>query len=124
MSNTNKFEYSYSAKEQEEIKKIRQKYTPREEDKMQLLRKLDESVTVKGTLLSLIVGIISALILGFGMSCCLVWGNSLLALGIAAGIIGIIGVSLAYPLYSLVTARERERLAPQILLLADELMKK
>ena len=35
------FRYTYSAKDQEEIRSIRQKYVPREEDKMERLRRLD-----------------------------------------------------------------------------------
>lgn len=43
-----KFTYTYSAAEQEEVKKIRQKYLRPEENKMEQLRKLDESVTKRG----------------------------------------------------------------------------
>ena len=35
------FEYTYSAKQQEEVEAIRKKYLPKEEDKMETLRKLD-----------------------------------------------------------------------------------
>ena len=35
------FTYTYSAKQQEEIRNIRKKYLPREEDKMEQLRRLD-----------------------------------------------------------------------------------
>ena len=40
------FEYTYSAKRQEEIEAIKNKYLPPKEDKMEQLRKLDTSVTV------------------------------------------------------------------------------
>lgn len=49
MENKETFSYTYSAKQQEEIKKIREKYAPKEADKMEQLRRLDESVTRKGT---------------------------------------------------------------------------
>jgi len=39
------FEFAYSAKQQEEVQKIREKYVPREEDKLEQLRRLDASVT-------------------------------------------------------------------------------
>ena len=90
---------------------------------MEQLRRLDASVTRKGSIVSLIVGIISSLILGFGMSCCMVWGNTLFMVGILAGIIGLIGVGISYPLYVSITKKERERLAPEILRLTDELLK-
>ena len=39
----NSFNYTYSAKQQEEIKNIRKKYVAPEEDKMEQLRRLDRS---------------------------------------------------------------------------------
>ena len=122
MENKETFSYTYSAKEQEEIKKIREKYVPKEFNKMEQLRRLDASVTQKGTVISLVVGIIGALILGTGMSMCMVW-TELFVLGIIVGVVGIVMVSAAYPLYSYVTKKEREKIAPEIIRLTDELMK-
>ena len=122
MENKETFSYTYSAKEQEEIKKIREKYVPKEADKMEQLRRLDESVTRKGTVISLVVGIIGTLILGTGMSMCMVWTEFFVS-GIIVGITGIAAVSLAYPIYSYVTKKEREKIAPEIIRLTDELMK-
>ncbi len=116
------FSYTYSAKEQEEIKHIREKYEPKEADKMEQLRRLDASAAKKGTVASLIVGIIGALILGTGMSCCMVW-TDYFAVGIIVGVIGIALVCAAYPIYSRVTKKEREKIAPEIIRLTDELMK-
>jgi len=119
--NNPSFKYTYSAPRQEEIKRIREKYLPKEEDKMEQLRRLDEGVTQKATLVSLVVGILSALVLGVGMCCCMVW--DIFVPGIVVGVIGIAGVAAAYPLYTHITAREREKIAPEILRLTDELMK-
>ena len=58
MENNNEkseFRYTYSAKEREELKKIREKYThkdPPEESKMERLRRLDRSVTKKAQTVS------------------------------------------------------------------------
>lgn len=122
MKNKETFSYTYSAKEQEEIKKIREKYAPKEADKMEQLRRLDAGVTQKGTVVSLVVGIIGALILGTGMSMYMVW-TELFVLGIIVGIVGIAVVSAAYPIYSYVTKKEREKIAPEIIRLTDELIK-
>ena len=116
------FNYTYSAKQQEEVKRIRDKYIPKEEDKMEQLRRLDESVTQKGMIISLIVGVIGALILGIGMCCTMVW-EELFIPGIIIGLVGIILVLLAYPLYVNITKKEREKIAPEIIRLTDELMK-
>lgn len=117
------FTYNYSASRQMELKKIREKYIPKEENKMEQLRRLDESATRPGTIAALFVGIISTLVLGVGMCCCMVWAERLFVPGIIIGIIGMIGALLAYPLYTHITRKRREKLAPEILRLTDELMK-
>ena len=117
------FSFTYSAKEQEEIKNIRKKYMTPEEDKMEQLRRLDASVTQKGTTAALIVGIIGTLALGIGMCCCMVWQNVWFIPGIIIGVIGIAVLAAVYPLYNYVTRKEREKIAPEIIRLTDELMK-
>jgi len=122
-NNQNGFQYTYSAKEQAEIKRIRSKYVPKEENKMEQLQRLDASATQKATMYAIIVGVIGALIMGAGMSCCLVWTDALLIPGIVIGIIGMAVLAVAYPLYNRVLKKERERIAPEVLRLTDELMK-
>ena len=117
------FQYTYSAREQEELKRIRNKYLPKEENKMELLRRLDAQVTQKATMYSMIVGIIGTLILGIGMCCCMIWADSVFVLGIIVGVIGMAILSLAYPLYNRTIKKERERVAPEVLRLTEELMK-
>ncbi len=120
---TEGFQYSYSAKQQEEIKRIRSKYEAPQEDKMAYLRRLDETVAKKGTMLSIVLGVIGTLILGVGMCCVLVWQNTWFIPGIIIGIVGLAVLSLAYPVYLQVTKKEREKIAPEILRLTDELLK-
>ncbi|MBQ8510309.1 MAG: hypothetical protein IJ493_10430 [Clostridia bacterium] len=119
----NTFHYIYSAKEQEELKRIRQKYLPREEDKMERLRRLDAGVTQKGTIAALIIGILGALTMGFGMSCVMVWTEEWFFHGILIGSVGIVLTAVAYPLYRWIIRREREKIAPEVIRLTDELMK-
>ncbi|MBQ2724903.1 MAG: hypothetical protein IJF78_04255 [Clostridia bacterium] len=121
--NGSAFNYTYSAREQEELKRIRQKYAPPEENKMELLRRLDRSVTEKGTVISLILGVLGTLIMGTGMACAMVWQGLWFIPGIVIGLIGIGILAAAYPVYNHVTRKERERIAPEILRLTDELMK-
>ena len=117
------FQYTYSAREQEELKRIRNKYLPKEENKLELLRRLDAQVTQKATMYSMIVGIIGTLILGIGMCCCMIWADSVFVLGIIVGVIGMGILALAYPLYNRTIKTERERIAPEVLRLTDDLMK-
>lgn len=115
------FHYTYSAKQQEEIQSIRKKYLPKEEDKMEQLRRLDQGTTKKGMILSVTLGVIGCLLLGVGMCCTMVWTEQFFIPGIVIGLIGIAAVIAAYPLYTRVTRKEREKVAPQILQLTEEL---
>ena len=125
------FSYTYSATEQEEIRKIREKYQPKKEDDMSRLRKLDAKVTQKATIDSLVTGIIGTLIMGTGMSLVMtdmgmvfgLQGNSSMVIGIVVGVMGMILTGIAYPIYSKVLKKEREKAAPEILRLTEELIK-
>lgn len=127
-----KFQYNYSSKQQEEIQAIRKKYVhPEQEDKMTQLRRLDGAVTTKATRISLTVGVLGALIMGFGMSLLMsdlkqilvAYGYLYIPLGLLAGFLGMALVGSAYPLYNRILRIEREKIAPEILRLTDELMK-
>ena len=129
----NGFQYTYSAKEQAELKRIRDKYTkPTEvEDKMDRLRRLDASVTNTAQAIALVFGVIGTLILGFGMSLVMtdltealgISGDVAMVIGIIVGIVGGILASLAYPIYNAIVKAKRKKLAPEIIRLTDELMK-
>lgn len=124
----NSFEYTYSAQRQQEVEEIRKAYLPREKDKMEQLRKLHAIPTQKAQAVSLAVGIMGTLILGTGMSLCMTelgaaLGTLSVALGILVGLIGMVSIALAYPAYSSTLKKEREKIAPDILQLTDELMK-
>ena len=94
-----------------------------EEDKMEQLRKMDAAVTRKATMASIIVGVVGALIMGTGMSFCLVWADILLIPGIIVGLIGMAIAAVAYPTYNRVLKKERDKVAPEILRLTEELLK-
>ena len=131
MENKESFEFTYSAKEQEEIKRIRNKYAVPEEteDKMAQLRRLDASVYSKATTAALVIGIIGALVMGLGMSIVMTDIGAALGtilamiVGVGIGVIGIVLVCLAYPMYTRTLNKEREKIAPEIIRLTDELMK-
>ncbi len=133
-SENNGFNYTYSAKEQAELKKIREKYLadtkPTELDKMAQIKMLDASVTKGATIFSLCVGIIGALIMGFGMSLIMTDLKEILGshtdmamiLGIIIGLVGMVAILVAYPLYQYISERKRKKVAPEILRLTEELM--
>jgi F0F1-type ATP synthase assembly protein I len=136
MENNNKengFSYNYSAKEQAEIKNIREKYRQKteEEDKMARLRRLDASVTQTAEAVSLVFGIVGTLILGFGMSLVMsdlaakmnLGAIAATVIGVISGIIGGILAGFAYPVYNYIVREKRKKIAPEIIRLTDELMK-
>lgn len=117
------FQYTYSAREQEELKRIRSRYLPKEENKMELVRRLDRRAKDRATMLSLIVGFLGTMLLGLGMSCCMVWTKNWLIPGILLGLLGFAVLGMAYPVYDRTLKKEREKIAPEILRLTEELMK-
>ena len=131
MENKETFRFTYSAARQQEVEEIRKKYLPKEENKMEQLRRLHRSAGEKAQAWSIALGVIGALVLGTGMSLALTdlgkafgIGDGLaMVLGICIGLVGILLVALAYPVYNRVLRKERERIAPEILRLSEELLK-
>lgn len=125
------FEYTYSAKERQEVEDIRKKYEPQEkptETALQRLHRLDEGVTKKATVVALIVGIVGALITGTGMSLIMTelgnaLGDAAIIVGTCIGIVGLGVCALGYPVYSWISKRERKKIAPEMLRLTEELLK-
>jgi len=122
------FNYTYSAKQQEEIKNIRKKYVSPGEDKMETLRRLDRQATQKAQAWAIALGVIGALILGTGMSIAMTDVTGLsdsvaMLVGIPVGVLGMVPIALAYPVYNRILKKERQRIAPEIIRLTDELMK-
>ncbi len=128
MENKEGFSFTYSAQQQKEVEAIRNKYLPKEADKMEQLRKLHAIPTQKAQATAIAVGVIGALIMGTGMSFAMTdlgagLGSFAMVLGILVGIVGMVLVALAYPIYNRVLKKERQRIAPEILRLTEELLK-
>ena len=125
------FRYTYSAKEQAEVEAIRRKYLPPEENKLEQLRRLDNSAHQKAQIWAITLGILGTLILGAGMSLFMselgiqlgLEAGTAMLVGILWGIAGLVLVALAYPVYNQILKKERQRIAPEILRLTEELMK-
>ena len=89
---------------------------------MDQLRALDASVTRRGNVVSIVHGILFTLLLGLGMSCCMVWAGSWFLPGIVIGCVGLAGVAATYPIYSHIVKQDKAKLAPEILRLTEELI--
>ena len=131
MENNEQFSFTYSAEQQKEIEAIRSKYIPKEEDELTQLRRLHAVPTKKAKAASITVGVIGALIMGTGMSLAMTDLGEILGshrdramvIGIAVGLIGMLLVALAYPIYNRVLKKQREKIAPEILRLSNALLK-
>ena len=123
MENSNVFSYQYSAKQNREVEHIRRKYLPKEENKMETLRKLDARVQMAGTISSLCIGVVGALVFGLGMCFFLdvfvgeVWLTALLM------VLGAVIMIPAYPIYRRIARKTKAELTPEILRLSEEIMK-
>ena len=120
---TMSFEYTYSAKQQKEIEEIRKKYLPKEEDKMETLRRMDREAEKPGMMTSISIGTIGSLLLGIGMCCTMLWGSTtwIFVLGVIMGLLGLVIISQAYPMYKKITKKQREKIADQIIALSNEI---
>ena len=95
---------------------------------MAQLRKLDQRATQKAQAWAIALGVVGALILGTGMSLAMTelsgfLGGTAMFIGIPVGLVGIVLAVLAYPVYNRILKKERQRIAPEILRLTEELMK-
>lgn len=123
MQNNKVFTYQYSAKRNREVEQIRKKYLPKEQNKMETLRKLDSRVRSAGLIPALCIGIIGCLIFGIGMC----FGLDVFAgsdwLSVLFCVMGVSIMIPAYPVYRHVAEKTKAELAPEILRLSDEIMK-
>ena len=122
MENTT-FNYTYSAARNKEVESIRNKYMPREESKLETLKRLDYRVQSAGMIEGLCLGIIGALVFGVGMCFFLdvfagaAWLTAILM------ICGTLLMIPAYPIYRRIARKTKAELTPEILRLSDEIMK-
>lgn len=131
MENKEGFSFTYSAAQRQELEHIRSKYLPKQEDKMEQLRRLHHSASKKAKRVAIVLGVIGALVMGTGMSFAMTelgdvlgaYSEWAMPVGIVIGTVGMILIALAYPVYNRVLKKERERIAPEILRLTDELLK-
>ena len=106
---------------------IAKDYAPKESSKLVALKKLDNKAKLPATIFTYSCGIISALIFGTGMCLSMqVIGNGLtgMVLGIAVGIIGLIGCGVNYPIYKKMLEKGKAKYAYEIVQLAREIADK
>jgi len=119
----NTFSYSYSAARNREVERIRRKYMPREENKLEQLKRLDLRVQTAGTLESLCLGIVGILVFGIGMCFFLNVFAGAAWLSALFMICGTLLMLPAYPVYHHIASKTKAELTPEILRLSEEIIK-
>ena len=117
------FTYNYSAKQQSEIERIREKYLPKEESKLDMLRRLDKKAQLAGMIPSLCVGVVGCLIFGIGMCFGLDVFSGADIFTLVFMLIGTLVMLLAYGIYKRISKKTRAKLTPEILRLSEEITK-
>lgn len=120
------FKFTYTAPapdERREIEGIRNRYLPPDEraEKMARLRALDRRARRPPFFAALGLGAGGTLLFGLGMSMVLEWG--LFVWGVLTSVLGAGMAALAYPAGKFLRRRCREKYAPEILALSEELTK-
>ena len=110
------------------VQKIRTQYTEKQHTELDALKELDAKVKRPANVFAYTYGSVSAVVIGTGMSLCMTelsgfLGGTAMFIGIPVGIVGMVLVALAYPIYNRVLKKQREKIAPEILRLSDELLK-
>lgn len=110
------------------VQKIRSQYTETAHTELDALKELDAKVKKPANVFACLYGSLGAVVMGAGMSLFMtklgaIFGSFAMLIGVVIGITGIVLIALAYPVYNRVLHKERERIAPEILRLTENLLK-
>lgn len=100
-------------------------YAPKDTSKVVALKKLDAKAKRPAMVFTYTLGVIAALVFGAGM--CLAMGQigsgtpGSFVLGIVIGVLGMLGMSVNYPVYKKLLARGKQKYAFEIMELAKEI---
>lgn len=111
--------YNANERDQKKAENIRRQYIPHEENKMEQLQKLDAKVKAPGKVVSYIIGVVGALVMGAGMALVMVWSN--MRLGLTLSIPGLIVALAAYPVYAQITNSRKKKYADEIMRLSGDI---
>ena len=109
------------------VEKIRSQYTEQHTE-LDALKALDAKVKKPAYVFGYTYGSIGAIVMGAGMSLVMTdigaaLGRLAMIVGIVVGLVGMVLAALAYPVYNRVLKKQRQKIAPQILHLSEELLK-
>lgn len=104
---------------------IANEYSVKSDSKVVALKKLDRKVKKFPLILTWVTGVVSSLVLGTGMSFAMgvIGDGTALSFitGIIIGIVGIIGMTVNYPIYKRILDGRKEKYAGDIIRLANDI---
>ena len=110
------------------VKKIKRRYinSQKEEDKFEQLKKLDGKAKMPAKVFGYTLGALASFILGTGMSLAMkiIGGciSALMTVGVAIGAIGIVLMSITYPIYKKLLAKGKKKYGQQIIEKSNEIL--
>ena len=110
------------------VRKIRTQYTEKEHTRLDALKAMDHKVKKPANVFGYVFGVISAIIMGAGMSLVMTDIGAALGLtdamlpGIVIGVAGLLLAVVNYPLYKKILAARRRKYAGRIIELSDAIM--
>ena len=123
MSKEDQFIFSYSAKQQDEIKYIRDKYLGKNDKGINRIREIDRSIERKASFYSVLMGVVGILTFGGGLSMIMTQeGLYFMVTGSILSLSGILLSGFAYPAYPRILRRLRKHYAPLIIKMCNELL--
>ncbi|MBQ9134588.1 MAG: hypothetical protein IJX66_00680 [Lachnospiraceae bacterium] len=116
------------------VQKIRTQYTEKEHTQLDELKALDKKVKKPANIFAYTFGTIGSLVLGTGMSFAMnviepgtylgiTIGENMMVPGIIIGLVGILMVSINYPVYKKLLSSRRSKYANDVIALSDKIMK-
>ena len=111
------------------VQKIRTQDTEKEHTRLDALKALDRKVKRPANVFGYVFGVISAIIMGAGMSLVMTDIGATLGMeatmvpGIILGIVGLLLAILNYPIYNRILSSRRRKYAGKIIELSDTIMK-
>lgn len=103
---------------------IAKEYAPKDNSKIIALRKLDAKAKLPASVFTYSFGIVMTLVFGLGMCLAMqvIGGTTFLTvLGVVIGIIGMIGMSVNYPIYKRMLENGKKKYAFEIIELAKQI---
>lgn len=98
-------------------------YSKKKDSKVLALKKLDRKAKLPAEIFAYTNGVIMSLVLGIGMCLSMKVIGDAFILGIVIGIIGIIGISINYPIYKKILNSSKKKYSYDIIKLANDISK-